>query len=266
MTNHVTAAGFEADGVRLIPLSAGEFDALIETLAAPGWAPTLRQSAPSIVIVANETSRTIVAFSTRFSITCGPHRGANTVFFVAPDAIAATGLDYGRASSPGILPGERKMIGFGFEVPDRTYYSKFTQEDSDFYDPQVRDWIRATASELESAHSVHVTLDAVIFDDGRLLGDPTCSLVPHFDALVRARQNTYSAVLQSLDAGERVDNVVNRLWSDDEPADEELSTEWYAKNEARNIVAMLRHNYGEDALADVLPRALLRQPFIIRKP
>src|SRR5688572_18697497 len=103
MTSHVTARGFESDGVRLISPSDVEFDPLVETLAAPGWAQTIREAAPSIVIVANETVRKIVALSTRFSVTGGLRQGTNAVFFVAPDAIATSDVEYGRASSTGIV-------------------------------------------------------------------------------------------------------------------------------------------------------------------
>ena len=185
MTMHVTARGFESDGVRLIPPSDVEFDSLVETLAVPGWAQTIREASPSVVIVANETARKIVALSTRFSVVGGRRQGTNAVFFVAPDAIATSEVEYGRASSPGILPGQQEMIGFDFAVPNRTYASKFTREEVDFYDPQVRNWIQSRAKELASAHAVHVTFDAVIFDDGRLLGDPASNLVAHFDAWFR---------------------------------------------------------------------------------
>jgi hypothetical protein len=264
MTTRATATGFEADGVRLISPSDGGFAALLETLAAPGWAQTLREAAPAIVIAANETAHTIVALSTRFSVAGGTHQGDSSVFFVAPDAIAATELDYDRASSKGVPPGGHQMIGFDFAVPDRTYATAFAQDESDFYDPQVRNWIQSTAKELASARAVHVTFDAVIFDDGRLLGDPTSNLAAHFSALVQARQDTYRSVLQSLDAGEHTVDVVKRLWSSDEPAEPDLNREWHATNEARNTIEMLLSHYGEDALADVLRRAILPQPFIIR--
>ena len=260
------ATGFEADGVRLITSADAEFDALIETLAASGWAQTLREAAPSIVIVANETNQKIVALSTRFTVAGGPHQGTNSVFYVAPDAIAASELDYGRASSKGILPGRQEMIGFDFAVPDRSYYSGFTREESDFYDPQVRNWIQTRARELASAHTVHVTFDAVIFDDGGLLGDPASQLAAHFNALVQARQDTYRSVLGGLEAGDGVDDVMTRLWPADEPDHSaRLTTEWHAMNEARNTVATLLEKYGGDALAGVLRRALLPQPFAIHR-
>lgn len=265
MTAHVTALGFEADGVRLITTADVAFDALIETLAAPGWAQTLREAAPSIVIVANETNQKIVGLSTRFTVAGGQHEGSNSVFFVAPDAIAASDLDYGRASSKGILPGRQHMIGFDFSVPDSTYCSGFTREESEFYDPQVRNWIQTTARALAPARTVHVTFDAVIFDDGRLLGDPASHFAAHFDALVQAKQNTYRSVLHSLDAGARAEDVTKRLWPGDEPADSDrMTTEWFAMNEARNTVETLLEKYGGDSLASVLRRAVLPQPFVIR--
>jgi hypothetical protein len=266
MAAHVTSTGFDADGVRLITPADVEFDALLETLAAPGWAQTLRQAAPSIVIVANETDQKIVALSTRFSVAGGPQQGTNSVFFVAPDAIAATELDYGRASSKGIPPGREQMIGFDFAVPDREYASGFTQEESDFYDPQVRNWIQTTARKVASARTLHVTFDAVIFDSGRLLGDPSSLLATHFDALVQARQNVYRTVLDKLEAGQSADEVTKRLWPAEELGDSaQLTTEWHAMNEARNAVATLLEKYGSDGLASVLRRALVPQPFVIRK-
>jgi hypothetical protein len=158
------------------------------------------------------------------------------------------------------------MIGFNFAVPDRTYYENFTREESDFYDPQVRNWIRSTASSLASARRVHVTLDAVIFDDGRLLGDDTSQLAAHFDALVQTQQNAYRTVLDCLDAGENAAEVVDRLWKPDESdLPDGMSTEWHAANEARNTVATLLHNYGEGELSRVLRLALLPQPFVVHR-
>jgi hypothetical protein len=201
-----------------------------------------------------------------FDIDQADYQNRSSVFFVAPDAIALTEVNYGRASSKAILPGRHRMIGFNFAVPDRTYYENFTREESDFYDPQVRNWIRSTASSLASARRVHVTLDAVIFDDGRLLGDDTSQLAAHFDALVQTQQNAYRTVLDCLDAGENAAEVVDRLWKPDESdLPDGMSTEWHAANEARNTVATLLHNYGEGELSRVLRLALLPQPFVVHR-
>jgi hypothetical protein len=111
-----------------------------------------------------------------------------------------------------------------------------------------------------------VTFDAVIFDNGRLLGDPSSPLATHFDALVQARQNVYRSVLDKLEAGEPADAVTKGLWPADELRDSaQLTTEWHAMNEARNTVATLLEKYGGEALAGVLRRALLPQSFVIHK-
>ena len=165
----------------------------------------------------------------------------------------------------GILPGQQKMIGFDFGVPNRTYSSKFTREEVDFYDPQVRNWIQTRAKELASAHAVHVTFDAVIFDDGRLLGDPASRLVAHFDALVQARQHAYRSVLHSLDAGDRADGCGEEIMADRinrtfRPRDTPSGT---PQTRRANTIARLLERYGGDTLADVLRRAILPQPFVI---
>ena len=262
---HVTTQGFEREGVRLISPSDGEFDRLVGALAAPGWAQAIFEAAPSIVIVANESAMKIVAMSTRFDVTGGRRPGRHSVFFVAPDAIATTDLDYGRANSKGILPGQQRLIGFNFSVPDRRYYSGLTQEEADCYDPQTRDWIQDVARDLASARAVHVTFDAVIFHDGRLLGDHATRLSTHFGALVEARQRVYRSVLRSLESGRHGDDVVRELWPAAEPDDVMPSTDSHAADDARNTTADLLQNYGAVALADVLRRAILPQPFVIHR-
>jgi hypothetical protein len=262
---HVTTSGLVSEGVRLVGPSDAGFDDLIEALAAPGWVQTIRESAPSVVVVANDTRRKIVAMSTRFRVVGGEHQGDHSVFFAAPDAIAAGDLDYGRASSKGIAPGTRHMIGFDFEVPDRTYYDKFTKDEADFYDPQVRNWLTSCGQSLASARAIHVTFDAVIFDDGGLLGEATDALALHFDALVQARQRLYRTVLAQLVRGADVDAVVRGLWSPDEPDVAEWDTAWHAANEARNTIAFLQTIHGGDALAGVLRRAILPEPFAIHR-
>lgn len=48
----------------------------------------------------------------------------------------------------------------------------------------MRHWIESTSKDLAGADYVHITLDAVIFGDGLLIGDKVDQLAPHFDSLV----------------------------------------------------------------------------------
>jgi hypothetical protein len=259
----VTASGFDAEGIRVISPADDSFGPWVDDLAEPMWAPFIKDAVPSVVVLVNESDRTIVAMSTVFEVNGGVRASRNSVFFVAPDAIASSELDYGRASEEGIAPGEGRMIGFNFRVPDRTDAGKFTQEERDFYDPQTRNWIKSTAADLVTARAVHVSLDTVIFADGLLLGDDASRLASHFDALVQEKQRVYRFLVNRLDAGEPAGAVIEAFMRQSEPELDRLDSESYAANEARNTVYHLLRNYGPEALRDVVSRALLPQPFVI---
>jgi len=269
----VTAAGFDADGVRLTSPAAAGFDSWIDALGDPRYAQTLKDAKRSIVIVSNESARKIVALSTVFSVTGGRRGGRNSVFFVAPDAIADEDIAYGRSSERGIPPGRQKMIGFNFAVPCRGDLQQALPEDRAreeeefaFYFPQVCNWIESVAEELSSARQIHITLDAVIFDDGLMLGEDCSGLGPHFAALVQARQDAYRMVLQRIEEGQQPGDAVKAcLRPDRTERPDRFDREWLVSNEAKNTVAALLRHYGRAQLPDILRRALLPQPFTIRR-
>ena len=259
-----TTAGLDADGVSLISPASDGFEAQVDQLTTPGYAPMVKAATPWVVIVVNNTTRTIVALSTRFLIGTGRTQSDHSVFLTAPDAIAGTGLDYGRASDRGIAPGARRLIGIDFTIPERQQPGSppdFTPEEEAFYLPQVRNWIESTTQDLAGADRVHITLDAVIFDDGLLIGDTVDQLAPHFEALVVAKQEAYRAVLDRIDQGEDSAAAVKSFLGAESSLDGDLTRESFAANEGRNAVGELLHRYGGEPLAGVLRRAILPQPF-----
>ena len=268
---HVTAAGFDADGIRLISPADDEFDSLVDALAEPGWVQILKNATPTIVIVSNESARKIVALSTVFTAATGRRGGRNSVFFVAPDAIAEADIAYGRSSDRGILPGHQKMIGFNFAVPCREDLQRIPpedrareEEDAAFNFPQVRNWIESTARDLSDARHVHLSIDTVIFDDGLMLGEDCSGLGPHFAALVQARQTAYSMVLQRIGEGQQVGDAVKAcIRPDRTERPDRFDREWFVANEAKNTVAELLRRYGRVQLPDILRRAILPLPFVI---
>ena len=277
----VTAAGLDGDGVRLIAPASDGFDALVDQLTTPEYAPMVKTAAPWVVIVGNDAAQTIVALSTRFTIGEGRTQSDHSVFLTAPDAIAGTGLEYGRASDRGIPPGGQRLIGINFAIPERKAPGSppdFTPEEEAFYLPQVRNWIESTTNDFAGAdrvhitldavifeREVHITLDAVIFDDAVLLGERVDQLAPHFEALVRAKQAAYRLVLDRIEGGEDAGAAVKSLFELDDSPDEDWTRESYAANEGRNAVAELLHRYGEEHLAGALRRAILPQTFTVHR-
>ena len=264
----VTATGLDAGGVRLISPASNGFDTLVDQLTTPEYAPMVKAATPYVVIVENDTARMIVAMSTRFTIGAGQAQSDHSVFLTAPDAIAGTGLDYGRASDRGILPGARRLIGINFAIPERKPAGSppdFAPEEEAFYLPQVRNWIESTTQDFAGADRVDITLDAVIFDDGLLLGEEVTELTPHFEALVRAKQEAYRAVLDRIARGEAPAAAVRSFCEVEDSPDDGWTRESFAANEGRNAVAELLHRYGDAHLAGALRRAILPQPFRVHR-
>src|SRR5688572_5309487 len=106
----VQVSGLESNGVVLISPLAASFDSKIEALSAPGMADVVKYAKPYVVIVSNKSSRTIVAFTLSSNVPSGfgfsfswttdgerepaPEHIENQMF-MAPDAVGATGLDFG---------------------------------------------------------------------------------------------------------------------------------------------------------------------------
>src|SRR2546423_11819948 len=63
MTLPIDVRGFEADGVKVIPPTAPEFDDLARPLIGERVADTVLQLKPMLVIVSNESPQTIVSYS-----------------------------------------------------------------------------------------------------------------------------------------------------------------------------------------------------------
>lgn len=265
----VTVAGLDADGVWLIAPDGDGFDALVDQLTTPEYAPMVKAAAPWVVIIVNDTTQTIVALSIRFTIGAGRTQSDQSVFMTAPDAIADTGLEYGRASERGIPPGGRRLIGINFAIPERKPPGSppdVTPEEQAFYLPQVRNWIESTTSDFASADRVHITLDAVVFDDGVLLGERVDDLAPHFEALVHAKQAAYCLALDRIEGGEDATAVVKAVLEEDASPDGDATRESYAANEGRTAVAELFHRYGAEHLAGALRRAILPHTFTVHRP
>jgi hypothetical protein len=113
---------------------------------------------------------------------------------------------------------------------------------------------------------VHVSIDAAVFDDGRMVGEGRSGLGPHFDALVQARQRLYAAILQRIEAGQHEGDAVDDcIRPDGTEMPDRFDREWCAANEAKNTVASLLRHYGRGQLPDILRRAILPQPFVVHR-
>ena len=162
-----------------------------------------------------------------------------------------------------IRPGEQGLIAEGMEIHCGRWNEKPTE---DFY-------LRQFAEAFErfvNATEVRISLDAVIVDDGELIGPDESQLGDHFAAYVKAKQDIYRSLVQSLDSGQSMDEAFRPIEATIAVtcADPRLPVDnpfaiWprQAAGEARGW----RKRYGDADLHNILRRALRKDPFVIRR-
>lgn len=152
---------------------------------------------PLLMLIKNNSQHTIVAYSPEWDL----KRGVEEIPFVAvrmfPMAIAgpAVGCDLRRGRE--IHPGEVRLEGMNSEVgvhPDDALTDAKNQ-----------------AADLTGVTVVKARLDAVIFDDGTLLGQDRFNLSAKFAPYVEDHQSLYRSILASLKAGESSEKLYETL-------------------------------------------------------
>jgi hypothetical protein len=279
--------GFESDGVNVISPLAPDFDSRADALAPPGFADVVREAKPYVVIVANNSSRRIVGLTLSSSNAEGratpqalgwtfPEPAEQNQLFIAPDAAGATGVDFGDRSERGIPSGGQRLMGIGFEIPERKI--QFGPQPEPGWDDEriwnwcisaTRDFISRIKSQDPDTEGIRVRLDAVIFEDGSLIGpDAGDFLRASLERHIKAKQDLYRRIVERMDAGVSIDEA-----GPAEPAmelrdvGEGLSTvhDMHAHSEAVNTVRALRKAYGDTKIRDVLEQAILKEPFVVHR-
>ncbi len=236
-----------AAGLTLISPADPEFDSRMSA-ALPEGARIALELKPWIVIVANESSRVVVAWSVTFwSKFRSGESQRNSVHFKYPDAVAnAADSDVtlrARLRGREIRPGEQRIIGAGFELwPDADVV---TYRDS---------WLESKPP--EDLASLQIELDAVIFDDGLLLGPDHAGLAAQFAEYVAAKQDVYRGMIERIDSSGVSDDVFAPL----REAVARRSGYSVAREAAAEALG-LQHNI----MRDVFQQVLRPEPFIIRR-
>jgi GNAT superfamily N-acetyltransferase len=113
---------------------------------------------------------------------------------------------------------------------------------------------------------LHIELDAVIFDDGTLVGAGESALNREFAAYVSAKQNWYRSIVTTLDTGGSLEEAFRPL---DEfrtrpmerlPFKDPLAL-W--TGQGAGDLSRWRHRHGDAEAAAMARRALRKEPFVI---
>jgi hypothetical protein len=243
----------EEQGITITSTADPAFDADIRALFQ-GDSEELLKLKPFLVIISNGSARTMVAYTLTWVLRLP--RGSQTGYSPAryPDAVADAFPYRGNE----IRPGEQKIVPMGIELDCGRWTGKPTES---FYLDQFIDWFKAFAEVTE----VQVGFDAVIFDNGELIGPNKAHLDESFLTYLHANENWYRSVLEALDAGKSVDEAflpIQAVLAADPQLDID-DPERFWRRQSTAGVRRLRLRYGDHALQDILRKAIRKEPFKI---
>jgi hypothetical protein len=154
-----------------------------------------------------------------------------------------------------VRPGEERVVGTRFEVmPD--------------VDNQ---WLPAFArkqrEQLEDARTLRVAIDAVIFEDGTLIGEDRSELQRAFEKYLSTAQSIYRGLVARIDSGQSVDEAFQWLRTASAEAlkkgPEDLEAYYYVQ--AAGDVVRARTKIDDRRVRDVLEQAIRKTPFAVRR-
>lgn len=259
----LTVRGLDADGVTLISPLSPQFDAIARPLIGSRANRILRMK-PMLAVVENSAARRVVAISLAWRIrkpVGGLLARTNSIFphVVCGDQAIAR-------QRPGVRPGEHHLVASSCVVEGL--------DDIPENDGWIEDLVRERDRAVEGAVDVAIELDAVIFDDGRLIGpDEDGWLSGLFGAYVAAKQEWYRGILDALNRGKTVEQAyapvrafqeetMRRMMSGDR--DHLRNTDLLWQTQAAADAAAWRRHYA-DAEIPALLESIRLEPFVIRR-
>jgi|GEM_PF-2592204 len=225
---------------------------------------------PLLMLIKNNSRHTIVAYSPEWDL----KRGAKEIPFVSlrtfPMAISGPECDVppDRPIRPGeerldreIRPGEERLEGMNSDVgnhpDDASTEAKYQTQD------------------LAGVTAIKARLDAVVFDDGTLVGPDRHNLSGTFIPYVEDHQSLYRSILTSLHAGESAEKLYDSLEQERRQEFDESTKRnslpgpgpdlGMEKLIAAQDVLGAWHNHGNNDLFAYFSRCLRTPPFSITR-
>jgi len=247
----IEIADFAPEGVTLTPATAPDFDSRAAAILGAGAPPALELK-PYLAIVRNQNPRTVVAYTVAWTATVrnGTTRVKYTQFKF-PDAVAGTSNGLSLLEGREIGAGAERLIGLGFEI--------WPPEHADSY----RNYGLAEAFDLGSVIRLHIALDAVIFDDGSLLGPDRFLLAQHFIEFVRAKQSAYRDIVVALESDGLGEDALAPFRAIVRTPPAALPSDPFAIYP--HLAAQEVLGFHRRVLLEVFRRTLRRRPFTIRR-
>jgi hypothetical protein len=260
--------GLDADGVRLISPASPGFDDLARPLMGERIAPVGLQLKPMLAIVSNENPQTIVSQSIVWRVTYADGRTSTTWSHTSfPETVCG---DVQVSRNPAAIASGRRYL----EACGLVLHGYGTLDD--YYDQFLGQFVDRKNEELAGAIELGISVDAVIFEDGRLAGpDEGSRLADLFSAYVRAKQGWYRGILTALEAGRSVEEAFAAL---DAFLDEQ-SREMRAgrmvshfndpdalwRQQAAAEASGWRRKFRNEEIPDLLKTTIRLEPFVVHR-
>jgi hypothetical protein len=254
----IEVAGLDAHGVTFVSPADPAFDARATELLGR-LAPRALALKPHLVIVENRTPRTIVAFTTTWvSLMKDGRTNTHRCHTKCPDAVCGTGLARTASNEKEIKPGGETIVARACVVAgDALEY-----DDGQWLAPIVKD----KDAEIGETNHLRIELDAVIFDDGEMIGPDHAGLGEAFTTCVAMKQHVYRTLvdrLESCSASEDFFEPVRAMLvpPDRLPRDRrEMFRAIYQNEAAAEAISVQRHS-----LLNLFRPAIRTAPFVVRR-
>ena len=260
VTPTIRAIGLETAGVTLVTAASADFEAQVRKQAGK-WAEAALRSSPQLAIVRNESQHTVVAYAISFkSIRPDGIWDFHHIEFKYTDAVMTTEPEVASMlRDREIRPSEQRLVSRSFEIDPALDNSWL---------PQMVDWQKKELEQFapgQGFSTLEIAVDAVLFEDGRLLGPNHSQMDTRFQLLLQRKQELYRAARDLMASGHSLDDVLVKLKSESPAADEIREAGFDVHSAAISDARRLRSLYGADRAADVIRRAVRQSPFTIRK-
>ena len=259
---HVKA--FDEYGIKLIPPTSSDFDALARPLIGRVADIGLKLK-PMLVIVSNESPHTIVSYSKTWTVRHAEGRTTVRGHASFPEMVCG---DILIANDPEAFPPGAKRVETASVVIHA--YAR----DDPYYDQFLDQFIVEKDQMLTNAEELLIELDAVIFADGRLIGhDRDGWLTDLFADYVSQKQAWYREILSRLEAGASVEEAYAPIRAFQEqqsvrrrsgrPLDRAEVQLWKTQSAADAL--RWRRKFTDAELPHLLRSSIRLEPFVIRR-
>jgi len=240
VTPTIRAIGLETAGVTLVTAVSADFEAQVRKEAGK-WAEAALRASPQLAIVRNESQHTVVAYAISFkSIRPDGKWDLHHIEFKYTDAVMTTDPDVASMlRDREIRPSEQRFVSRSFEI-DPALDNSWLPQMVDWQKKELEQFVPGQGYELE------IAVDAVLFEDGRLLGPNQSQMDTRFLLLLQRKQELYRAARDLMASGHSLDDVLVTLKSELPAAGAMREAGFDVHSAALSDARRLRSLYGAD--------------------